>query len=747
MTTFLEPRVQARKLIEKGEKMGNTAASQKKSPGNPTPRRPRTVRRDSFGIDPLDYSDDSADFKTRAAPETGLVPPAPLVSADQPTLKYQPLSGSRSIRLLKFLSLSRQAITCSLEHWSIDDAPPYDALSYTWQEALYENNLSQSLKSFYGALLCDGTAYPATRNLLDALHVLSKTKACTYLWVDAVCIDQTNLEEKASQILMMGDIYARAARVIVWLGLDINIFYPKDSAVAIFADMQQKVDALRQFEAEHGAGSLAAHNPLDPAFHRMLGVGSPEEWRMSWVRYFSFFQRRRWFRRAWVVQEVALASSEITLLCGEAKLPWRGLYEMGILLRDNGWRHILADSLPKNTRGGIGDEVDRMVEYQEQVRHGGPKDPLLQDFLHRLTGAKTQEQLWVSYLQYMVQEMRRFSASDDRDKIYAALALTKRFKPPGMKNPIQPDYTLSTNDVYVAATRLFLEGLPYLSALSYVEDSGRRSINNPPLPSWIPDYTVALGRVPFIQLGRGMSLTHLECHYTHQPSLFTSPAQDSYRLDSEVLNSTLSQRVEALWRTLIADMTEQTPKLHPAPAKYGEHFRDWIMIQIVVFLSQSSAQFSKRNHLFPILQDLCSHERTSNKVECLSLPSEKDILDGIGKETIEKLSGDSGSSKEIPTSFGDLPCPQAAKGFRIFDQAVREVMADRCVFTTREGYLGLGPASLREGDEVWLLQGARVPFALSPDHRLRGEVYLHGWMHGEMLETELADNIGEVIIN
>ena len=56
--------------------------------------------------------------------------------------------------------------------------------------------------------------------------------------------------------------------------------------------------------------------------------------------------------------------------------------------------------------------------------------------------------------------------------------------------------------------------------------------------------------------------------------------------------------------------------------------------------------------------------------------------------------------------------------------------------TSRRNILCLGPVVAREGDEMWFLQGARVPFVLRPlgngNHELVGEAYVHGFMQGEI---------------
>ena len=84
----------------------------------------------------------------------------------------------------------------------------YEALSYTWDiqgEPAHE-------------MECDGATLHVYTNLHDALQALRWTDRPRVLWADAICIDQTNDEEKGEQVKMMGRIFAGASRVVVWVG-------------------------------------------------------------------------------------------------------------------------------------------------------------------------------------------------------------------------------------------------------------------------------------------------------------------------------------------------------------------------------------------------------------------------------------------------------------------------------------------------------------------------------------------------
>ncbi|KAH8883497.1 heterokaryon incompatibility, partial [Thozetella sp. PMI_491] len=83
----------------------------------------------------------------------------------------------------------------------------YEALSYVWGPP----NFSESIS-------CHGVACKVTPNLLAALRRLRYTNKDRTLWVDAICIRQSDIDERIQQVSRMGDIYSQASRVLVWLG-------------------------------------------------------------------------------------------------------------------------------------------------------------------------------------------------------------------------------------------------------------------------------------------------------------------------------------------------------------------------------------------------------------------------------------------------------------------------------------------------------------------------------------------------
>jgi hypothetical protein len=127
---------------------------------------------------------------------------------------YQPLLPGRDrIRLLRLLPHeSRNApIQCQLFNYTLQDSGrrthPYEALSYVWGDWVNPESIS-----------VDGYKLLVTQNLYKALSHLRHGSIERILWVDAVCINQSDIPEKEQQIRFMAKIYAQASCVVVWLG-------------------------------------------------------------------------------------------------------------------------------------------------------------------------------------------------------------------------------------------------------------------------------------------------------------------------------------------------------------------------------------------------------------------------------------------------------------------------------------------------------------------------------------------------
>ncbi|OCL14441.1 HET-domain-containing protein [Glonium stellatum] len=195
------------------------------------------------------------------------------------------------IRILKLLASSPENpyVECELvvtEFTESSEAIPYEALSWCW---------GTSRQTSYINIRKDGNLYAkhVSRSLLNALRALRRPKKDCYFWIDAVCIDQDNLQEKNHQVEMMSEIYGRASRVCIWLGER-----DKSSEMAL-KFIKTEILQLQNFD------ELCADEQSSEKWGALLDL-----------------MQRPWFSRRWVVQEVALARKAV-IYCGVDKISWR----------------------------------------------------------------------------------------------------------------------------------------------------------------------------------------------------------------------------------------------------------------------------------------------------------------------------------------------------------------------------------------------------------------------------------------
>ncbi|KAF1911340.1 heterokaryon incompatibility protein, partial [Ampelomyces quisqualis] len=124
---------------------------------------------------------------------------------------YHSLSRSeREIRLLELFPsnhhLGKERPACRLFHTSLRHDPPYLAVSYVWGDASKKR-----------VILVNKRPFRVTCNLYDAMMGLRETKS-VIIWIDAICINQLDDDEKGWQVRLMDDLYRKAFGVLAWIG-------------------------------------------------------------------------------------------------------------------------------------------------------------------------------------------------------------------------------------------------------------------------------------------------------------------------------------------------------------------------------------------------------------------------------------------------------------------------------------------------------------------------------------------------
>ncbi|UPL03879.1 hypothetical protein LCI18_014813 [Fusarium solani-melongenae] len=201
--------------------------------------------------------------------------------------RYRPLdlTHGRQIRVLVLKAgKPGDPLRCELEHVNLQRGPIYEALSYTWADEKGDDSICRAIQCGHGDQFIG-----ITKNCELALLRLRKRSVDRRLWVDAVCIDQSNIQERNHQVKNMIAIFRSAVRVAVFLGEGNPI-----------------LSRLIDYMSNDTGGELP---------------------RVS--DFISLF-RSRWFHRVWVLQEVAVAKS-ILVMYGTEQISWGDLIEHGNL--------------------------------------------------------------------------------------------------------------------------------------------------------------------------------------------------------------------------------------------------------------------------------------------------------------------------------------------------------------------------------------------------------------------------------
>ena len=160
----------------------------------------------------------------------------------------------------------------SMKHWQPRTWIPYEAVSYAWGEVVYNHTLHTP----HGLVRITESASHALLHLRRAEHHRN-------LWIDGICIDQCNIQERGHQVKLMDRVYSSAEGVLVWLGTD-----PLQRAKRTFRVMSQ-VETVRGYRGT-------------PEYRRDRAKVEAATLELL---------KKTWFTRVWVVQEFALARQAI----------------------------------------------------------------------------------------------------------------------------------------------------------------------------------------------------------------------------------------------------------------------------------------------------------------------------------------------------------------------------------------------------------------------------------------------------
>lgn len=203
-------------------------------------------------------------------------------------------------------------IRCDISVVKLSEAPEYEALSYVWGGYALTEKIEVS-----------GRQASITKNLYQALRQLRLPAQTRNLWVDQLCIEQWDLDEKVQQVRHMRKIYTLCSRCLAWLG-EIKEDLPLEDARAGFEIFEFLASAMQSKDA----GEV----PLPPAW-----IDDPTAIERGTKALKPLLKRNNmWWNRIWTVQEAALPT-HFSFVWGPLTLPWHVMKQAILMYQSQTW--------------------------------------------------------------------------------------------------------------------------------------------------------------------------------------------------------------------------------------------------------------------------------------------------------------------------------------------------------------------------------------------------------------------------
>ncbi|RYP49403.1 hypothetical protein DL769_011073 [Monosporascus sp. CRB-8-3] len=632
------------------------------------------------------------------------------------SFRYLPLdSGRREIRILTLQpGAFEEPLRCGISTTDIDTSSVYNSLSYVWGDPSSSNIQGNTV-------LLDGHPFPVTTNLLTALRHLRPPAGAgaTALWVDAVCINQQDLDERRHQVTMMRDIYSSAERVIIWLG-------EEDDEMDVF----DYLPLLATQSHRQGIDAKQDQHLVD-----LMGRCSG---------FFSgLTDRRPWFSRVWIIQELAMARQDPLVVCGRKSVSWSILtkacsFVVGAISTEIGMvrRKGQQSGSRKLPGGGLGGEDPEEPGEGDIEVFAKIKIDVLDDLYTTIRSRGGES------LRKLLMISRSSEATDPRDRIYALLGL---LNPDALeaesRDAITVDYRKPTSEVYTdAMAYIFAQGDgPYL--LSYVFLPGisapaphvpglPSTTRQPDLPSWVPDFsrqvagktTQPRGALFHPPAGAGASGAGAQCKNGKR-------LEDNRTLQIEGLFVDTIEQVVPLGATLDAYVAQlpQLESLASAAKKRPCRLGASVAPLVEVFKSQE-----------PLWRALIANKRFLSGYDPAPSSYEATYLGLLNGPTKQLESNHETGRAQLSD----------------YEQCLRANVGQQSFFTTRSGFVGTCVPDSRRGDIIAILFGSPVPFVLRPaaesirvagsdrpSYLLVGALYVSGIMNGEMVDELYCEDL------
>jgi hypothetical protein len=625
-----------------------------------------------------------------------------------PAYSYSPLAV-HSIRLFSLNDNTSDALSGTLKTIKLDAAPPYFTLSYAW------GTQKQDIP-----IRVDGQVLYVSPSLAVALQRLQELVAggsvsnirVKWVWIDRICINQDNISERSEQVQLMGSIYSKAIRTLVWLGPEFGAC----SAAWLLIDQIYDV-----FKRENPSAKFLADIPFRIYSDQNHAASGLPEWNHDVWRHLRNVFELPWFTRTWVVQEVALSREDPVILHGQHRYPWHRLGWVSSWLRRNGYL--------------------RLAHIPNQMQNV--------DTISNIRRSRTRWRLD----SLLVTTSTKFHASDQRDKIYGLLGLAAESQDPAhIPDALRPDYGLDVPQVYSKIALFFLREYKSLSVLTRTSgvagdvSQTHRKHKFEQLPSWVPnwcdfavadrDITKMFSWLFYSNCGGATTLGFPE-HYNASAGLpaklFESPDQLVLRLSGLKADSVVN-----------AIQFNDEPRSTEGHARKPPILRFWKAA--LPFLPERRAIDWISSCIKATTAE--QHRLSGNTPEQILKDGSAYLLDLLSSNGYQESQLTSGDGQDV---IGLLMALSVGGKPESYASLAGNFCFNRSLVVTSNGRMGIGPEGTRPGDFIAVIFGGGVPYILRKQesgYLFVGESYIHGLMDGEAVQArdqgELAEEILEL---
>ncbi|CAG1963057.1 unnamed protein product [Fusarium graminearum] len=634
------------------------------------------------------------------------------------------------------------------------------ALSYVWSHPKRKEGEPPY------TVVIEGSLFEVTPNLHHALSQLRKCYRIRQgfkLWIDAICINQSDTDERGQQVALMRDIYQSAWQVAVWIGPS-----DEDTRLAFLAlhwlsRESKREKPMEEFYRERFSIDLRPVVVVWPTYENPMR-------KTVYKTLFHFFTRPYW-RRMWIVQEIAMGNANTPVICGDNCISWKDLQgALSLIAADEArfGRDIVGSVRPQIlSEWAFEIARDRVVQERDWAPGRMWK---VQEIIMSLQNHQTSNSRggWGMLVQAL-NIVRDSLVTEERDRVYGVLGLK------AITDSIvwdkTPDYNMSLDRIYIDFTSGFVAtgNLSILRLVSRYAGPRRtvsktvsdlpsmlrrehtapialwltRSKSNCPtagtlcihdIPSWTVCWTCApaptahLGGVyqagaslgqPVPVFPRDEKTLHVRGIFIDEIISLSSSHQDeadtSYPLNSDRpqinLYGDIATTRDAFWRTIVGDTTDQGGEIAPEDYSWLLNHEIWEGGVAGVYTYDFAMHlFMRRNRRLRI----CGYT-----LEELLL-GQKKILSRLRLAMGERLYNPTVSQREALSW-------------------ATNAIAWRRVFGTLGGRMGMGTCAAEVGDKIAILRGCNTPLVLrkaGDGWKLVGECYMHGVMYGEISPKE-----------